>query len=124
MAETTLQQSAFTEARLRQFWIKAKGWIAVAVIVIAMAQAIFPIVWLGLNSLKNRLEMFARPPIWFTMTVTNENYVATFVERPFLTYMWNSLGVAACSTFFALLIGVPAGYALTRFQFRNARGAI
>ena len=50
MAETTLQQSAFTEARLRQFWIKAKGWIAVAVIAIALAQAVFPIIWLGLPS--------------------------------------------------------------------------
>jgi multiple sugar transport system permease protein len=121
MAETTLQQSAFAQARLHSFWIKAKGWIAVAVIAIAMVQAVFPIIWLGLNSLKNRLEMFARPPIWFTMTVTNENYVATFIDRPFLTYMWNSLVVAALSTLFAMLIGVPAGYALTRFDFGKAK---
>ena len=121
MAESTLQQSAFTEARLRQFWIKAKGWIALAVIAVALVQAIFPIIWLGLNSIKLRLEMFARPPIWFDFTVTNENYVATFVDRPFLTYMWNSLAVAACSTFLAMLIGVPAGYALTRFDFGKAK---
>src|SRR5688500_16099843 len=121
MAETTLQQPAFSQARLHQFWIKAKGWIAIAVIAIALVQAIFPIVWLGLNSLKNRLDMFARPPLWFQFAVTNENYVATFVDRPFVTYMWNSLVVAASSTLLSMLIGVPAGYALTRFAFGKAK---
>ena len=121
MAETTLQQTAFSEARLRGLWIKAKGWIALAVIVIAMVQAVFPIVWLGLNSLKNRLEMFARPPLWLSFTVTNENYVATFIDRPFFTYMWNSFVVAALSTLLSMAIGVPAGYALTRFDFGKAK---
>jgi multiple sugar transport system permease protein len=121
MAETTLRETAFSEARLRGLWIKAKGWIALAVIVIAMAQAVFPIIWLGLNSLKNRLEMFARPPLWLSFTVTNENYVATFIDRPFFNYMWNSFVVAALSTLLSLAIGVPAGYALTRFDFGKAK---
>lgn len=121
MADTATLQADLSAARLRHVWTRAKGWIALAVIAVALVQAIFPIVWLGLNSLKNRLEMFSVPPIWFSMTVTGENYVATFVDRPFVTYMLNSLIVAVLSTFFSMLIGVPAGYALTRFDLGKAK---
>ena len=121
MADTVSLREDLSAARLRHFWNKAKGWIALAVIAIALVQAIFPIVWLALNSLKNRLEMFAVPPLWFSMAVTNENYVATFIDRPFVTYMLNSLIVAMLSTFFSMLIGVPAGYALTRFDLGKAK---
>ena len=81
-------------------------------IAIALVQAIFPIVWLALNSLKNRLEMFSRAAASGSPAVTNENYVATFIDRPFVTYMLNSLIVAVLSTFLSMLIGGPAGYAL------------
>jgi multiple sugar transport system permease protein len=121
MANAVSLRADLSAVRVRRIWATAKGWIALAVIAIALVQAIFPIVWLGLNSLKNRLEMFAIPPLWVSMTVTNENYVATFVDRPFVTYMLNSLIVAASSTFLSLLIGVPAGYALTRFDFGKAK---
>lgn len=121
MADAASLQADLSAARLRHFWTKAKGWIAFAVIGIALVQAIFPIVWLALNSLKNRLEMFSVPPIWFSMAVTSENYVATFIDRPFVTYMLNSLIVAVLSTFFSMLIGVPAGYALTRFDLGKAK---
>ncbi len=41
----------------------------------------------------------------------------TFVEREFLTYMWNSTLVALFTTLFSLIIGTLAGYALARFSY-------
>ncbi len=92
-------------------------WLIYGVLFVALIYTIFPLVWLVVNSFKTRLDMFAMPPIWLVKNPTLENYYQTFVERPYLIYMANSLIVALVTTFFSLLIGTLAGYALARFDY-------
>ena len=92
-------------------------WLVFAVIAFAIVYTVFPVLWLVVNSFKTRLDMFAMPPIWIVDNPTLYNYKQTFVEREFLTYMWNSLVVAAFTTLLSLIIGTIAGFALARFRY-------
>ncbi len=95
--------------------------IAYATIALALVYTVFPVVWLFSNSFKTRLDMFALPPIWLVDNPTLFNYVQTFVERPFVTYMMNSVIIAIATTIFSLVIGTLAGYALARFDYGRAK---
>ncbi len=95
--------------------------IAYATIALAVVYTVFPVVWLFSNSFKTRLDMFALPPIWLVDNPTLFNYVQTFVERPFVTYMMNSVIIAFATTIFSLIIGTLAGYALARFDYGRAK---
>lgn len=96
---------------------RANTWLAYAVVGFALIYTVFPVVWLVSNSFKTRLDMFAVPPIWLVDNPTWYNYVQTFIERPFLQYMWNSAVVAVGTTILSLVIGTLAGYALARFRY-------
>ena len=95
--------------------------IAYATIALAVVYTVFPVVWLFSNSFKTRLDMFALPPIWLVDNPTLFNYVQTFVERPFVSYMMNSVIIAFATTIFSLIIGTLAGYALARFDYGRAK---
>ena len=95
----------------------AKRWLVYAVIAFALVYTVFPVLWLFVNSFKTRLDMFAMPPIWIVDNPTLYNYIQTFVEREFVTYMFNSLVVASATTILSLAIGTIAGYALARFRY-------
>ena len=95
--------------------------IAYATIALAVVYTVFPVVWLFSNSFKTRLDMFALPPIWLVDNPTLFNYVQTFVERPFVAYMMNSVIIAFATTIFSLVIGTLAGYALARFDYGRAK---
>jgi multiple sugar transport system permease protein len=96
---------------------RAKRLLAYALIAFALVYTVFPVLWLFVNSFKTRLDMFAMPPIWIVDNPTLYNYVQTFVEREFVTYMFNSLIVALLTTLLSLAIGTIAGYALARFRY-------
>ncbi|MGH9673534.1 MAG: carbohydrate ABC transporter permease [Bryobacteraceae bacterium] len=93
---------------------------------LAVAAAIAPIWWLVTISLKREIDHFASPPVWLSFEPTIEHYREAFFLRPFGAYLWHSALVAAGSTILALVLGVPAAYALARFrwpgQFRDKVG--
>ena len=96
---------------------RAKRLLVYALIAFAIVYTVFPVLWLFVNSFKTRLDMFAMPPIWIVDNPTLYNYVQTFVEREFVTYMFNSLIVALMTTLLSLAIGTIAGFALARFRY-------
>ncbi len=112
-AIATIEPSTTTTA-IRE---RAKRWLVYALFAFAIVYTVFPVLWLFVNSFKTRLDMFAMPPIWIVDNPTLYNYVQTFVEREFLTYMFNSLVVALLTTLLSLAIGTIAGYALARFRY-------
>jgi multiple sugar transport system permease protein len=86
-------------------------------IVLALAWTLFPIYWIGVNSFKLDLDIFAVPPVWFDFEPTLKHYYAAFVERPFLRFALNSLIIAVATTIVSLIFGTMAGYALARFKY-------
>ncbi len=80
-----------------------------------------PILWMVTISLKTRAQIFASPPLIWGFVPTFENYRGLFVSgAAFPRAMLNSLIVAAGSTALALLVGLPAAYALVGQRLRHA----
>jgi multiple sugar transport system permease protein len=109
--------STYPSATITASRERAKRWLVYALIAFAIVYTVFPVLWLFVNSFKTRLDMFAMPPIWIVDNPTLYNYVQTFVEREFVTYMFNSLVVALLTTLLSLAIGTVAGFALARFRY-------
>lgn len=91
--------------------------VSVAVILIIF---LFPVLWLLSASIKTQAEAISIPPVWL-FRPTLANFKKIFLEEHFLTFLRNSVIVAAGSTFLSLLIGFPAAYALARFRFRGKK---
>jgi multiple sugar transport system permease protein len=81
----------------------------------------FPIVYTILTSFKQPIDAFSIPPkLLFTPTL--ENYIMVFRRADFSKVYFNSVAVTVCSTLVALVPGVMAGYALSRYRFRAKEG--
>ena len=99
--------------RLRRLARRIGFGFAVAVIV---SPAILVFLWMLSLSLKNELENLTYPPVFFPDPPTLANYVHVFADNAMGLYFRNSLVVSGCATLLALLVGVPAGYAIARLQ--------
>ncbi|MCA9863673.1 MAG: carbohydrate ABC transporter permease [Thermomicrobiales bacterium] len=93
--------------------------VANILVILVLVVFMFPIVMIFLTSIKNRVDALASPPVWI-FTPTFSNYVDIFQQYPFSSYLRNSVLVATLNTLIALIIGVPAAYALARFRFRGS----
>ena len=113
----TSEISAGTVKHYSRSAARAKAAFAGAIIIFALFYTLFPIYWIGLNSFKTDLDIFAVPPVWADFKPTMMHYVATFIERPFLKFMLNSAIIAVATTVVSLFFGTIAGYALARFTY-------
>lgn len=75
----------------------------------------FPILWMALGSFKVRTEILDTGK-FLIFTPTFKNYQDVFVRHDFSNPMLNSLIIAGVSTFFSLILGVPASYAISRYK--------
>src|SRR5262245_20482526 len=77
-----------------------------------------PIAYLVLLSTKRRIDILEVPPqLHVEWDVVRENYSNVLFERNFLDFIINSMIVTAGSVGIALLLGVPAAYAFSRYRF-------
>jgi len=81
-----------------------------------------PVIVLILTSFKTQIQIMSNAPSWIFMP-TLANYQNVMMEQGFFRYMVNSLIVGSVATFFTLIIGGFASYALVRFNFLG-KGAI
>ena len=95
---------------------RSGGILKTGLLALALVAALAPVYWMLTISLKTEVDQFAVPPKWFSFTPTLQHYTDAFVTRSFGQYMLTSAIVAIVSTFFALVIGTLAAYALTRFR--------
>ena len=86
-----------------------------ALLVLILIPFLFPLFWMLLSSLKTQVQNTAYPPVWI-FTPTLNNYREVFIKNPFFTFTWNSMIVAVGSTGLALILGLPAAYAVARFK--------
>ena len=95
--------------------------IAIYAVSIAVLLAFLaPIAWMIDISLKTRAQIFAWPPQVVGFTPTSANYRDLFTPGgAFLRAISDSIVVAAASTALALLVGLPAAYALVGRRLRH-----
>ncbi|SON58036.1 Trehalose transport system permease protein SugB [Hartmannibacter diazotrophicus] len=88
-------------------------------VILALAVFLGPLVWIGSTAYKPAREIFSVPPTFaFTPTLDNFRQLFSLFDVALLT--GNSLKIALGTTALALLVGVPAGYALARSGWKHA----
>jgi len=101
--------------KLRKVFITA----AAAMILVVWS---FPVLWALLTSFKTERDVLAYPPkLIFAPTLANYTDVL-FGSASLLPNLWSSFIVASFATALAMLIAVPAAYALARLEFPAKHG--
>lgn len=77
----------------------------------------FPLLWMILTSLKPQSELFLIPPSFLPGEITFEHYVRLIQETPFLTYLRNSIFLAAGTTLVVIVIATLGAHSLVRFSY-------
>ncbi len=93
----------------RSFWIVAGLFLFVTCLMM-----LSPFIWTAMSVTKPTNVAFANPPV-FTYQPTLQAFVDLWETTYFAQYLGNTLIVAVISTVIALVIGIPAAYALSRF---------
>lgn len=100
-------------------------YLAVIMIVVVV---VAPFAWMVISSISTKAELLHRPMRWFPENPTFENYAAmllgtssrtTDAASQFLSALKNSCIVTFSVTVIALLVGLVAAYAFSRFRFRG-----
>jgi multiple sugar transport system permease protein len=96
--------------------------ISVVWLVILLAFAVIPMLWMLSTSLKGQFAALSQPPQWIPSNPTLQQYQTLLsptgtVGPVFLRYFFNSILVSTVTTLLAVLVAVPAAYAFSRFKF-------
>lgn len=92
-------------------------YLVAAIAVFIGALMLLPLLLSFFASVKTPEEAMAIPPSYFPTSISFNNYLEVFNFGAGLrTYVSNSLGVAALTIIFSLLLSVPAGFGLARFK--------
>lgn len=86
--------------------------------ILVLLSFVFPFFWMLLASFKTQAQIMSTDQL-FVFTPTTKNYTSVFKEYDFLIYIWNSLVVGLGSTLLALLLGLPAAYAIARHHLHK-----
>ena len=82
-----------------------------------MVVILFPYAVMFFTAIKPRAEIFAFPPRWLPSAPRWENFIDMWQATGFGPALLNSLYIAIASTALCLAVAIPAGYALSRFEF-------
>ena len=101
----------------RKSIVTAVAW-SVAVLIF------FPVLWTVLTSFKTEAEAIASPPRLFDAAWTVENYVTVQHRSDYFRHFWNSVVLSIGSTAAALVIAVPAAWAMAFVPGRRTRSLL
>ena len=79
------------------------------------AVTLLPFMVMGLTAIRPQNELYVRG--WFASRIAWENFVEMWTATGFGKALVNSLYVSTLATVLALIIAIPAGYAVSRFRF-------
>jgi multiple sugar transport system permease protein len=97
---------------------RAFKWTGIVFILLpALLVSLFPLVVMISTSFKTLPEVYFPPPTFLPREPTLQNYVDIWTVAPLATYFRNSLIIGIGSTLVALILGVPAAYAVARYRF-------
>lgn len=78
---------------------------------------LFPFAVMFVTAVRPRDELFVYPPTWTFSEFRWENFADMWVKTNFGGALLNSLYVSVTATLIALILSVPAAYAMSRYRF-------
>ncbi|MBI5671525.1 MAG: carbohydrate ABC transporter permease [Chloroflexi bacterium] len=87
------------------------GILRYVLVIVVVVVLVFPFAWMLLSSFKNQIDITTSRNL-LSFTPTLNNYRNVFEQQNYLLFLFNSLLVASASTFFSLVLGLPAAYAI------------
>jgi trehalose/maltose transport system permease protein len=123
-AASAVREADYAKLRNRKkLWTRIAFWVLIVLIAIFL---LFPFYWAINSSLKTEPQLRMTPATFIPrdpgtgeISITLQNYRATFQNRTFIRAIWNSSIVAVSVTVIALVIGSFAGFALGKLRFRG-----
>ena len=82
-----------------------------------------PVMWILSTSLAQRIAMFKLPPRMFSAFII-ENFKYVFTRMSINSWIMNSLIISLGTMTLSLILGVPAGYAFSRINFRGKKALL
>ena len=95
---------------------RIEGLVWTAILVLAAALTLYPVVWMLAASFKSNTEMFSTP-LWQVGTAGGSNYVVAFQQRPFFLYLFNSVLVSLISVGITLAFSLSAAFGFAKYRF-------
>ena len=89
-------------------------WIILAPLVVVI---LFPFAVMFVTAVRPRDELFVYPPTWGFSEFRWENFAEMWVKTNFGGALLNSLYVSITATGAALVLSIPAAYAMSRYRF-------
>lgn len=100
---------------------KKVRWISSTIAIVFCIVWIFPVYWMLNTAFKPRSESMTSTPLFLPQHPTISNFVIAFTHGDFVLYLRNSAIVVTGAVILAILLGLFAAAALSRFQFAGRR---
>lgn len=93
--------------------------LRMALIMVLLSAALFPIYWMVVTSLTSSANLFADRPRMLPDPAQAFNYAETFAKTGVLLWLRNSAIVAVGTMVLSILLAILPAYALSRFRFHG-----
>ncbi|CAB4827005.1 unannotated protein [freshwater metagenome] len=110
----------FLESKRVKFWLKKLLWRHVVGILVA-AFAIFPLVWMFSAAFDVTGQLSTQQLIPMHRGLSNFTQLLSNSEKPFFTWVKNSMVVAISAAAMQTIIGATAAYSLSRHRFKGRK---
>jgi arabinogalactan oligomer / maltooligosaccharide transport system permease protein len=118
---SSLTRIRASRKRQRQFRVVMRYVVAV----LAIAFALFPVIWVVSASFNPRGSLASQQLIPRNASFLNYQILLSGDPRfPFLLWMWNSFKLASITSVLAVLITALSAYSFSRFRFRGRRNLL
>jgi multiple sugar transport system permease protein len=103
-----------------------KEFLLCLVSVIILCLLLFPLFWIFITSLKTEKEIFQIPPTFYPHVLNTKSYAAQVGNGDFNMFrsFANSLIISTGAMAIAVVLAVPASYAVARYRFKGRNGML
>ena len=97
--------------------------ICSVVAIIVLILLLFPLFWTFITSLKTEQEIFQIPPTWYPHVLNTKSYAAQIENGDFNMFVsfFNSFVISMGAMLIAVVLAVPASYAIARYKFKGRK---
>ncbi len=105
---------------------KKRNIVYCIISVLILIILLFPLLWILITSLKTEKEIFQNPPTWYPHVLNTKSYLAQLGNGDFNMFrsFANSFAISLLAMIIAVVLAVPASYAIARYRFRGRKAML